>query len=131
MHVSRPPLRVLVVDDDVDARLLVGAMVETYCDAQVTLVASVDEAIDSVRRVLPDLVVTDAMMPGQDGLDLLRRIREVPRAARVPVLVATASHEAGLLDRLRSAGAVAIVSKPPTPEVLVAAVGAALRPAGG
>jgi CheY-like chemotaxis protein len=125
MHVSRPPLRVLVVDDDVDARLLVGAMVETYCDALVTLVASVDEAIDSVRRVLPRPGGA-AMMPRQDGLDL-RRIRGFPRAARVPVLVyglarGRPSRSAvcgGRRDRLETSDA----------RGLAAAVG--LRPAGG
>jgi CheY-like chemotaxis protein len=127
---SRLPCRVLVVDDDPDARLLVGAMVEAYCDASVTLVASVDEAIASVGRVLPDLVVTDALMPGQDGFDLLRRIRQVPRAGRVPVIVATASPEPELHERLRAAGATAILAKPPTPEVLAQTVGAALASCG-
>ena len=120
----------LVVDDDPDARLLVGAMIEAYCGAEVTLVASVDEAIASAGRVLPDLVVTDALMPGQDGFDLLKRLRQVPRAGRVPVIVATASPEPELHERLLAAGAMAILAKPPTPQVLAETVGTALASGG-
>lgn len=123
---ARPLPRILVVDDDPDARLLVGAMIESYCEAQVTLAASVDEAMDSVRRVIPDLVVTDAQMPGQTGLDLIRRLREVPRAARVPVVVATATPEPALHDELLAAGALAILAKPPSPEDIARTIGAAL-----
>lgn len=122
--------RIVVVDDDPDARLLVGAMIEACCDAEVTLLATVDEAMADVARVLPDLVVTDALMPGQDGADLLRRLRAMPRAARVPVIVATASPEPELHERLRAAGADAIVAKPPEPKELAGAIAAALA-AGG
>ena len=127
---ARPARRVLVVDDDPDARLLVGTMLEAYCNASVTLVASVDEAIASAGRVLPDLVVTDALMPRQDGFDLLRRLRQVPRAGHVPVIGATASPELELHERLRAAGAIAILAKPPTPEALVETIGAALASGG-
>jgi len=119
---ARPAPHVLVVDDDPDARLLLGAMIEAYCAAEVTLCASVDEAIASAGRVLPDLVVTDAMMPGQDGFDLIRRMRQVPRAAHVPVIVATASPEPELHARLLAAGASGILPKPPSPEALVEVV---------
>lgn len=126
---ARSPLpapRVLVVDDDPDARLLLGAMIEAYCDAEVTLCASVDEAIASAGRVLPDLVVTDAMMPGQDGFDLIRRLRQVPRAAGIVVIVATASPEPELHARLLAAGASGILPKPPAPEALAEIVFARL-----
>jgi CheY-like chemotaxis protein len=123
---SRPQRRVLVVDDDPDSRLLIGAMIESYLDAVVTLVPTVEEAIASASRVLPDLVVTDALMPEQDGFDLLRRLRAIARAARVPVIVATATTEPALHARLLAAGATAVLAKPPTPQELTRAVGAAL-----
>lgn len=130
MRSSRPVPRVLVVDDDPDARLLLGTMIEAHCGAEVTLCASVDEAIASAGRVLPDLVVTDAMMPGQDGFDLLRRLRQILRAASIPVIVATASPEPELHARLLAAGASAILPKPPSPGALVDIVASRLA-AGG
>lgn len=126
----RPPRRFLVVDDDVDARLLMGAMVESYFDAQAVLVASADEAVGSVKRALPDLVITDGLMPGGGAIELLERLRLIPRAAGVPVIVATASTEPDLHRRLASAGAVAVLAKPPSPEALARAVEAALAPGG-
>lgn len=129
-RVPRTNRRVLVVDDDPDARLLLATMIEAYCDAGVTLCASVDEAIASAGRVLPDLVVTDLMMPGQDGFDFLRRLRQVPRGARVPVIVATASPEPELHRRLLAAGACAVIAKPATPEALAEAVALGLAASG-
>jgi CheY-like chemotaxis protein len=86
----------------------------------------VEEAIASASRVLPDLVVTDALMPDEDGFDLLRRLRGIARAARVPVIVATATTEPALHARLLAAGATAVLAKPPTPQELARAFGAAL-----
>lgn len=127
---KRPPLRILVVDDDVDARLLIGAMVESHFDAQAVLVASADEAVASISRVLPDLVITDGLMPGGGAIELLGRLRAMPRAKDVPVIVATASIEESGYRNLRDAGALAVVRKSARPEEFAHAVAEALA-AGG
>lgn len=127
---SRNALQVLVVDDDTDARLLARVMIEACCDARVTLAASVEEAMAILRMVLPDLVVTDANMPGEDGLALLSRLRALPGGERVPVIVATAALERDLHEQLRSAGARAVLPKPLTPEALAEAI-LALADTGG
>lgn len=123
---KRPPLRILVVDDDVDARLLIGALVESHFDAQAVLVASADEAVESVSRVLPDLVITDGLMPGGGAIELLGRLRGIPRAARVPVIVATGSIDQGKYRHLRDAGALAVIPKSAGPDEFARAVGAVL-----
>lgn len=47
------------------------------------------EGIDKALRLVPDLVITDAIMPDVDGFDLIRRMREYPATARVPVIMLT------------------------------------------
>ncbi|MEU6404286.1 SpoIIE family protein phosphatase [Streptomyces sp. NPDC046985] len=81
--------RVLVADDNADmreylARLFTGAgyEVETVTDGH--------EALRAVRGNAPDLVVSDVMMPGLDGLQLVAALRADPRTASVPVLLLSA-----------------------------------------
>ncbi len=82
------------------------------------------EALDQVRRALPDLVLLDVMMPDIDGFEVLRRIREV---SNVPVIMLTAKGEED--DRVRGLelGADDYVTKPFSPRELVSRVRAVLR----
>ncbi|CAL9342506.1 Sensor histidine kinase RcsC [Streptomyces sp. enrichment culture] len=88
---SRPavPTRVLIADDNADmrdylARLLRGAGydVDTVTDGRA--------ALRAVRKSAPDLVISDVMMPGLDGLQLVRTLRSDARTASVPVLLLSA-----------------------------------------
>ncbi|WP_185294127.1 SpoIIE family protein phosphatase [Mycolicibacterium litorale] len=81
--------RVLIADDNADMRdyltgLLRGA------GYQVTAVTDGQQALESVRAELPDLVVSDVMMPRLDGLGLVAALRTDPRTAALPVLLLSA-----------------------------------------
>ncbi|MFD9099159.1 SpoIIE family protein phosphatase [Streptomyces collinus] len=83
------PARVLVADDNADmreylTRILAGAGYE------VSAARDGVEALDFARREIPDLVVSDVMMPRLDGLALLSRLRGDTRTASVPVLLLSA-----------------------------------------
>ncbi len=86
---SDAPARVLIADDNTDmreylARLLgsAGYHVEAVTDGQ--------QALENVRADVPDLVVSDVMMPRLDGLALVAALRTDPRTAAVPVLLLSA-----------------------------------------
>jgi PAS domain S-box-containing protein len=66
--------RILVVDDDADARDLL-AQILGQAGADVTVAASADEALDVLRRWRPDVLVSDIGMPGDDGYVLMRKVR--------------------------------------------------------
>src|SRR5438309_6113644 len=66
--------RILVVDDEADARDLL-AQILGQAGAHVVVVASADEALDTLRRWRPDVLVSDIGMPGDDGYALIRKIR--------------------------------------------------------
>ncbi|MBY8870685.1 SpoIIE family protein phosphatase [Micromonospora sp. PLK6-60] len=87
--VSGPAARVLVADDNADmreylTRLLrsAGHLVEAVPDGQA--------ALDAARTQTPDLVISDVMMPGLDGLQLVAALRTDPRTASTPVLLLSA-----------------------------------------
>jgi CheY-like chemotaxis protein len=84
-------IRVLVVDDEPDTRELLRAGLGR-CGAEVTAVSSAAEATEAMGVAVPDLLISDIGMPGEDGYDLIRRVRELPTDAggRVPAIALTA-----------------------------------------
>ncbi|MBU0493247.1 MAG: response regulator transcription factor [Chloroflexi bacterium] len=114
---------ILVVDDEVRLVKLVRAYLER---AGYDVVVAYDgpEALDVFRRSVPDLVVLDLNLPGLDGLDVFRSLRQESDA---PVVMLTARVDEG--DRVSGLelGADDYVTKPFSPRELVARVGAVLR----
>jgi len=69
-------VRVLVVDDDSDSRGFLSTLLENQ-GALVSSAGSTPEAVDLFRQDRPDVLVSDIAMPGQDGYDLIRLVREL------------------------------------------------------
>ena len=71
-----------------------------------------EQAIELATRHTPDLVLMDIRLPGMDGLEALRRLRENERTADIPVVALTAQAMAGDRERFLEAGFNGYVSKP-------------------
>jgi CheY-like chemotaxis protein len=100
---------VLVVDDSPIDQLLVGTVMEQAASWRTVYASSGSEALAVLDREKPALVLTDMLMPGMDGLQLMEAIRH--RAPLVPVILMTASGSEDLaLQALRS-GAASFVPK--------------------
>ena len=116
-------VRVLVVDDEEDARLLLETTLAQY-GADVTIAASAAEALQAIERAVPDVLLSDVGMPHEDGYSLIRRLRARPAAAggTIPAVAITAYASAN--DRLTalSAGYQAHVAKPFEPREVAALV---------
>jgi signal transduction histidine kinase/ActR/RegA family two-component response regulator len=104
-HPVEPPdkldgLRVLVVDDEVDTLELIRVSLG-QCGALVTTARSSMEALGLLERVPPDVIISDIGMPGEDGFEFIRKVRELPpeRGGRTPAVALTAYARAE--DRLR------------------------------
>ena len=115
--------RVLVVDDEPMVREVVTAYLERD-GYRVQVATTGPEALDALRSAPPDLVVLDVMLPGVDGLEILRRVRA---DADVPVILLTARTEE--TDRVLGLelGADDYVVKPFSPRELAARVRSVLR----
>jgi DNA-binding response OmpR family regulator len=79
-------------------------------------------AFDAVRRIIPDIVVLDVMLPGRSGLDILRDLRADPRTEHLPVLMLTARGQARDRDTALELGASAYLTKPFSNADLVATI---------
>ncbi len=102
---------ILIVDDQPQNLRLLDAVLQPRGYRTVPA-ASGEEALEVLRREqLPDLVLLDILMPGMDGYEVCRRIREHPDTAFLPVVMITASDTAQKL-RATEAGADDFVTKP-------------------
>jgi DNA-binding NtrC family response regulator len=101
--------RILVVDDDADARELF-TQVLTQAGFDVDDAADGFAALAKVSHKRPDAVVTDLRMPGMDGIDLAQRIRRIH--GDVPVIIATGLETWDLCTSAEAYGAVTCMIKP-------------------
>ena len=102
---------VLVVDDDAGTRSLLRLLLEIEGHVVVEA-AHGEEALKIIGPyVLPDVVVTDLMMPVLGGLELIERLQAEPMTAAIPIVVVSGNAEAALA--LKTSGAVAAVVRKP------------------
>jgi NarL family two-component system response regulator LiaR len=118
------PIAVLIVDDHPLVRQGIRTYLETQRDLAVAgEAASGQEAVDLVADVLPDVVLMDLVMPGMDGVEATRRIRQI--SPRTQVVVLTSYHEDAHIFPAIKAGALSYLLKDVGPSELAAAVRAA------
>jgi DNA-binding response OmpR family regulator len=117
---------VLIVEDDADIAELVRHYL-TRAGHSTEQVAAGDDALTSVRLRVPDLVILDLMLPRLDGMDVCRALRRTESTRTVPIIMLTAKSEEQ--DRIAGLefGADDYVTKPFSPNELVARVAALLR----
>lgn len=115
--------RILVVDDDKNILDLVGIHV-SGAGYQVMKAEDGFQALEVLESVLPDLAIVDVMMPGMDGFELTRRIRE---ELDLPVLLLTAKGELEDKEQGFRAGSDDYLVKPFEPKELLFRIAAILR----
>ena len=111
---------ILIVDDNSDMRYY---MKDMLChDFRISEANNGREAIESARKLRPDLVVCDLMMPEMDGIEVCRVLKETPATSKIPVILMTAKvAEESRIEGLRE-GADAYLIKPFTEEHLQALI---------
>jgi len=118
--------RVLVIDDDaVNLKLVEEILAPLALDLRTA--GSARQAFTALEEAAPDLILLDRMMPGESGIDLLRRLRKEPRFSRIPVIIQTACASSRDLREGFDAGAAYYVTKPLDHDLLRGVVRGALR----
>jgi len=117
---------ILIIEDDPDIRELIGYNLgkDGYTVIQA---ATGEEGLKLAGQSNPDVIVLDVMLPGMDGLDVLRRLKNDSALYRIPVILSTAKGEDTDVVAGLELGADDYVTKPFSPKVLIARIRAALR----
>jgi two-component system phosphate regulon response regulator PhoB len=120
------PAKILVVEDEPAIQELIGLNLAQSGHLAV-MADSAEQALERIQQELPDLVLLDWMLPGQNGLELARRLRGDARTKKLPIIMLTARGEEE--DKLRGleTGADDYITKPFSVRELQARIKAVLR----
>ena len=121
-----PREKILVVDDEEDILELVRCNLERE-GFQVKRAESGEKAMERTRQEAPDLIVLDLMLPGIDGLEVARRLKQNQKTAGLPIVMLTAKGEEADIVTGLELGADDYITKPFSPRVLIARIKAVLR----
>jgi DNA-binding response OmpR family regulator len=109
---------VLVVEDDAPLRRMISIFLRA-AGYRVCVAEDGSSGLALARDERPDLVLLDLMLPGLDGWEVLRRIKDDARTAAIPVLVLTASVDLPLTEQALRLGAARVLAKPIDSRLLV------------
>ena len=109
--------RVLVVEDDADVAEYLKQLLGHYFDVCVAMDGAT--ALETLDEQVPDLIVSDVMMPGMNGFELTRRLREDERTVVVPIVLLTALNSENTQLKGVERGADAYITKPFDPKLLI------------
>jgi CheY-like chemotaxis protein len=106
-----PRAFILVVEDNPANQILIQFTLEAS-GYHVDVAGSAQEALVSIERRQPDLILMDIQLPGQDGLSLTRQLKADPAVKAIPVVALTARAMVGDRELCLAAGCAGYISKP-------------------
>ena len=115
--------RVLIVDDDKNICAILAALMKKE-GLEPMVAYDGEKALKMVQADTPDLLLVDMMLPGMDGMEVLRKTRELD--PDLPVVFITASDEVNLKRPMPVAGCAQLLRKPFSSDELITAVRAAI-----
>ena len=107
----------LIVDDNADIRTYLHAILQSRYE--VVLASDGQQGLELARRVVPDLIVSDVMMPVMNGLEFCQRVKEDYVTSHIPVILLTARALSQHQVEGYKSGADAYITKPFSPELLL------------
>ena len=107
-----PPSKVLVVDDNPQNMELLEAYMEELTGVTTVRASNGEEALRKVEAERPDLILLDVMMPRMSGFEVCKRLKSDPTTKHIPVIMVTALHEMGDIERGVEVGTDDFITKP-------------------
>ncbi len=118
--------KIMVVDDNAAYLETISKILESW-GYKVLPISCGMAALEALEEASPSLVIIDYLMPEMDGLELLRKLREVPAGRDVPAIFLTASDVAALRKPAVALDASAVISKTAPPDDLATAIQVAMH----
>lgn len=109
---------ILVIDDEINVRIVVQACLENLQGWSVVLAASAEAGLRLAEAEQPDAILLDGMMPAMDGVAFLRELQTRPEIRSIPVIFLTAKSSLTEPEVYRKLGASGAIAKPFNPLTL-------------
>lgn len=122
-----PQIKCLIVDDSAFARFHMRRLIDSFENVQASEASNGNEAVSEYRRVKPDFVLMDIVMPGMEGVEAVRRICAADPLAKV-IMISSLSHREKVKEAFE-AGAKYFIPKPVTTVILREAIEQVMRAA--
>jgi CheY-like chemotaxis protein len=103
--------KILLVEDNEVNRRLAGFLLRSQ-GYEVREATTAQEALEILKVERPDLIIMDIQLPGMDGLEATKKIKEQPEIADIPVLAVTSYAMKGDREKALAAGCVGYITKP-------------------
>ena len=120
-------MKTILITDDQPHLLIILEYNLAQTGCYIVNASSGEEALTKARSRPMHLFIIDVDLPGIDGIETVRRLRQLPGFEDVPVIVITGSFHNDTETRARAAGATAFINKPYSPTDLVATVRSLLK----
>lgn len=112
--------RITYVEDEPHIREIVQLALEELGGFTLHVCQSGPEALDTAPIFHPDLVLLDVMMPGMNGIQTFRSLKELPAMADIPIIFVTAKAQRHEIQQYKALGAADVIAKPFNPITLPA-----------
>ncbi len=113
--------KILVVEDNEKNMYLIGFILRNS-GYEVLEAWTGEEGFDLAIKEKPDLILMDVQLPGMDGLETTRRIRESETADQIPIVALTSHAMTGDKEKALNAGCTGYLEKPINPETIIASL---------
>ena len=109
---------IMYIEDDPDIQKIVKISLEQVGKFKVIICSSGHEALNMAPNLNPDLLLLDVMLPGMDGISLLKCLRQIPQFANIPVIFMTAKSQVHEVNGYMNLGIADVIIKPFDPMIL-------------
>jgi DNA-binding response OmpR family regulator len=103
---------ILIVDDEADIRDILRIRLANHPGFRILEAANGSDALELTRQQRPDLIILDWLMPGFNGMEVLKALRESPELSTIPVIMMTVKSELSAQAQGQAMGVVAYLTKP-------------------
>ena len=109
---ARPAIRVLYIEDNPANIEVVARFLKTRPRIRLQSAATGQAGLEIVTQEIPDLILLDLHLPGMHGGEVLRRLRDKPATAGIPVAILSAEASPAIIRQMRARGVIAYLTKP-------------------
>ncbi|MGC1305728.1 MAG: response regulator [Phormidesmis sp.] len=118
--------RILIVDDDADIREATQLCLEITGHWEVLKASNGPDGIAIAQSEKPDAILLDMMLPGMDGMTILKKLRENPETQQIPIVILTAKAQSSEQKTFRLLKVASVITKPYDPLTISDQIAAAL-----